>query len=320
MYEQFYRLSERPFSLTPDPRYVVNFDRYRVALGELTNGIGRKEGLMVLTGLPGTGKTSLSRDLLGKLDSETHRAALISNPFLSGLEMLQALLAEFGVAYPTSASRNELLSRLNKFFLEQLAEGRTCVAIFDEAQHLSSEFLEQIRVLSNLETADEKLIQIVLVGRPELNRRLKMPATAQLSQSVSVRSTLSFLNLEETNGYIHHRLSVAGARDSLEFTERAIAAIYKAAQGIPRRINAICDQALLAGFVAQTQKIGPSEVKQAVAALRGDEFDVTPERRERRMKLFFVAGLVFFLLSLIAISLLALHGAALIVVPGLPLM
>jgi len=318
MYEQFYGLTERPFSLTPNPRYVFYSDRYRTALDELTYGIDRKEGFMLLTGLPGTGKTTLSRDLLEKLDPDKHRSALIFNPFLSGPEMLQALLTEFGVEYQENAPRNELLSKLNKFFLDQLAAGRTCVAIFDEAQHLSSEFLEQIRVLSNLETADEKLIQIVLVGQPELSQRLKMPGMAQLSQRVSVRSALTFLNLEETKRYIYHRLNVAGARGSLEFTEPAVTAIYKAAHGIPRRINAICDQALLAGFVAQTQKIGVPEVKQAVASLRGDEADPTPERRQRRIKIMFVTGLVLFLLALIAVSLLALHGAGLIVVPGLP--
>lgn len=311
MYEQFYGLTERPFSLTPNPRYVFYSDRYRTALDELTYGIDRKEGFMLLSGLPGTGKTTLSRDLLEKLPPDKHRSALIFNPFLSGPEMLQALLTEFGVAYSKNAPRNELLSKLNKFFLEQLAAGRTCVAIFDEAQHLSSEFLEQVRVLSNLETEEEKLIQIVLVGQPELIERLKMPGMAQLSQRVSVRSALSFLDLEETKRYIYHRLNVAGARGSLEFTAPAIAKIYKASRGIPRRINAICDQSLLAGFVNQTQKIGVPEVNQAVASLRGDEAGPSPERRQRTVRLMVIAGAV-------VLSLLALHATGLIVIAGLP--
>lgn len=318
MYEQYYGLEERPFSLTPNPRYVFYSDRYRRALDEVTYGINRKEGFMVLSGLPGTGKTTLSRDLLEKLDAEKHCSALIFNPFLNGAEMLKSLLTEFGVEYPENAPRNELLSRLNTFFLAQLAAGRTCVAIFDEAQHLSSEFLEQVRVLSNLETAEEKLIQIVLVGQPELLQRLKMPGMAQLSQRVSVRSALTHMDHEETRRYIYHRLNVAGARGSLEFTKPAIELIYKSSEGIPRRINAICDQSLLAGFVGQTQKIGVPEVKQAVSSLRGDEADPTPHLRKRRMKLAFTAGLVVVLAVLVASTLLALHAAGLIVIPGLP--
>lgn len=318
MYEQFYGLQERPFSLTPNPRYVFYSDRYRRALDEVTYGIDRKEGFMVLSGLPGTGKTTLSRDLLGKLDPDKHCSALIFNPFLNGAEMLKSLLTEFGVEYSENAPRNELLGRLNSFFLSQLSAGRTCVAIFDEAQHLSSEFLEQIRVLSNLETAEEKLIQIVLVGQPELIQRLKMPGMAQLSQRVSVRSALTHMNLEETRRYIYHRLNVAGARGSLEFTKPAIDLIYKSSQGIPRRINAICDQSLLAGYVGQTQKIGVPEVKQAVASLRGDEADPTPQRRQRRMKVALSLGLLMILAALVVSSLVAMHAAGLIVVPGLP--
>ena len=311
MYEQFYGLTERPFSLTPNPRYVFYSDRYRTALDELTYGIDRKEGFMLLTGLPGTGKTTLSRDLLEKLNPEKHRSALIFNPFLSGPEMLQALLTEYGVPYSKNAPRNELLAKLNKFFLDQLAAGRTCVAIFDEAQHLSPEFLEQVRVLSNLETGEEKLIQIVLVGQPELSDRLNMPGMAQLSQRVSVRSALSFLDLEETKRYIYHRLNVAGARGSLEFTTPAIGKIFKASRGIPRRINAICDQALLAGFVNQTQKIGAAEVGQSIASLRGDEAGASPEQRKRKIRIMLIAGAA-------VVSLIALHMTGLIVIAGLP--
>ena len=310
MYEEFYGLTERPFSLTPNPRYVFYSDRYKTALDELTYGIDRKEGFMLLSGLPGTGKTTLSRDLLEKLNPEKHRSALIFNPFLSGPEMLQALLTEFGVTYSKNAPRNELLSKLNKFFLEQLAAGRTCVAIFDEAQHLSPEFLEQVRVLSNLETDEEKLIQIVLVGQPELIQRLSMPGMAQLSQRVSVRSALSCMNLEETKRYIYHRLNVAGARGSLEFTTPAVAKIYKASRGIPRRINAICDQALLAGFVNQTQKIGVPEVTQGIASLGGDEAGPPAGRRiTMRYVVIAVAAIL---------SLLVLHSTGLVVIAGLP--
>lgn len=273
MYEDFYSLSERPFSLTPNPRYVFYSSRYRAAADELHYGIERKEGFMLLTGWPGTGKTTLCRDLLDKLEPEKYRSALVFNPFLNGVEMLQALLTEFRVPFPLGASRNDLLNSLNNFLLGQLAASRTCVAVFDEAQHMSTEFLEQIRVLSNLETTDEKLIQIVLVGQPELLFRIKMPGMAQLDQRVSVRSSLSHLNQEETKRYIYHRLDVAGARGRVEFTDRAVARIYRASQGIPRRINAICDQTLLAGYVDRTRNLGLHQVKQAIASLRGDEAD-----------------------------------------------
>jgi general secretion pathway protein A len=273
MYEDFYSLSERPFSLTPNPRYVFYSARYREASDELFYGIERKEGFMLLTGWPGTGKTTLCRDLLEKLEPNKYRSALVFNPFLNGVEMLQALLTEFGVSFPLGASRNDLLNALNGFLLEQLAKGRTCVAVFDEAQHMSTEFLEQIRVLSNLETSDEKLIQIVLVGQPELLFRIKMPGMAQLDQRVSVRSSLTHLNLEETKRYVYHRLDVAGARGRVDFTDRAIARIYRASQGIPRRINAISDQTLLAGYVDRTRILGAHQVKQAIASLRGDEAD-----------------------------------------------
>src|SRR5438128_12427341 len=152
MYEEFYGLSEKPFALTPNPKFVFQSEQYRAAEEALTYGIAQKEGFMLVTGAPGTGKTTLCRDLLEKLDPQKHRIALLFNPFLNGVEMLQALLSEFGVTDVTTSSRKELLDRLNQYLLEQLTAGHTCVAIFDEAQHLSTEFLEQIRVLSNLET------------------------------------------------------------------------------------------------------------------------------------------------------------------------
>lgn len=308
MYESFYGLTERPFSLTPNPRYIFYTDKYREAVDELLYGIARKEGFMLLTGEPGMGKTTLCRDILDKLDREKFRSALIFNPFLNGMEMLQALLTEFGVGYPEGASRNDLLNRLNRFLLDQLAAGRVCVAIFDEAQHLSTEFLEQVRVLSNLETAEEKLIQIILVGQPELQFRIKMPGMAQLNQRVSVRCTLSYLTQDETKRYIYHRLNIAGAQGRIEFADSAIKTIYKTSQGIPRRINAICDQTLLAGFVAQTFKISNTEVKKAIASLRGDEADpkMSPKHAMRR---WIVVTAVVAAVVALGIGALALHSA-----------
>ncbi len=226
---------------------------------------------MLLTGPVGTGKTTLCRDLLEQLDAERYRTALIFNPFLDAVEMLQALLHEYGCSYPADASKKELLDRLNRYFLARLVDGLTSVAIFDEAQHLTPEFLEQIRVLSNLETEDEKLLQIVLVGQPELRDRIQQPSLAQLDQRVSVRTTLANLGRQETERYIYHRINVAGAQGRVTFTRGALAAIHEATDGVPRLINLACDRTLLAGYVAQSNRLGRAEVDQGLASLRGEE-------------------------------------------------
>lgn len=284
MYESFYGLREKPFSLTPNPRYVFYSQRYRAALDHLLYGLQEREGFMLLTGMVGTGKTTLCRELLENLEPKRTRTALIFNPFLNGTEMLQALLTEFGCTYPPGASRKELLDRLNRFFLTQLVEGNTCVVIFDEAQHLTTEFLEQIRVLSNLETEREKLLQIVLVGQPELRERIQQPSLAQLDQRVSLRCALRDLDREETERYIYHRLNVAGSQGRIQFTARAMRRIHQESQGVPRLINLICDRTLLAGFVAQTMTLGPRQVAQGLASLRGETVESrrAPRLTERR--------------------------------------
>lgn len=292
MYEGFFQLNERPFALTPNPKFLFYSPRYRQAEDELTYAIDRKDGFMVLTGWPGTGKTTLCRDLIDKLDARTHRSALLFNPFLTGAEMLQALLTEFDAPAPANASRTELLGALNRFLLDQLAAGRTCVAVFDEAQHMSTEFLEQIRVLSNVETAEEKLIQILLVGQPELLDKINMRGMAQLSQRVSVRCNLTHLDFEDTRQYIYHRLEVAGARGRVVFSRRALKRVHSASRGIPRSINAICDQTLLAGYVERTYKLDIKHVNRAIASLRGDASDYThADGRRRRWVLAGAAAL-----------------------------
>ncbi len=304
MYEEFYGLREKPFALTPNSRYVFYSKRYSEAEEQLLYGISQKEGFMLLTGKPGTGKTTLCRDLLEKLDAKKHNSALMFNPFLNGVEMLQALLTEFDVNFPPRASRKALLDKLNRFLLSQLSEGKSCVAIFDEAQHLSSEFLEQIRVLSNLETDQEKLIQIILVGQPELLAKIRTPSMAQLDQRVSVRCTMADLNAEETERYIYHRLNVAGAQGRVEFTGRALKKIHEGSRGVPRMINLICDRALLAGFVAQSRKIDPSHVEQALAALEGEDVDsgdAAPVRLSARARTWLLAAGVVVLVVVAAL-------------------
>ena len=271
MYEEFFGLSEKPFALTPNPKFVFQSEHYRAAEEALLYGVAQKEGFMLVTGAPGTGKTTLCRDLLEKLSPDKYRVALIFNPFLNGVEMLQALLSEFGLGDTPTTSRKELLDRLNTYLLQQLANGRTCIAIFDEAQHLATEFLEQIRVLSNLETHREKLIQIVLVGQPELLTLIRTPQMSQLDQRVSVRCTLTHLSLDETGRYIDHRLNVAGAQGRVKFQTPGVRALHHATGGVPRLVNLTCDRALLAAYTDQTRSIGDKHVRQALASLRGEE-------------------------------------------------
>ena len=273
MYEEFYGLREKPFSITPNPEYVFYTDRYRATLEQLVYGLEHKEGFMLLIGMVGTGKTTLCRTLFEQLDAEQFRTALVFNPFLNADELLQTVLTEFGCAYPPKASRKDLLDRLNKFLLEQLVAGRTCVVVFDEAQHLSGELLEQIRVLSNLETEREKLLQIILAGQPELKEHIQQRSLAQLDQRVSLRCTLTPLDEQQTERYIYHRLNVAGSQGRISFNGRALRRIHRETRGIPRLINLVCDRTLLAGYVDQTTQIGLKHVVRALSALRGDEED-----------------------------------------------
>lgn len=258
---------------------------------------------MLLTGMVGTGKTTLCRDLLEHLEEGRYRTALIFNPFLDAREMLQALLNEFGCSYPPAASKKDLLDRLNTFLLAQLVHGYTCVAIFDEAQHLSSEFLEQIRVLSNLETEHEKLLQIILVGQPELRDRIQQPSLAQLDQRVSVRCTLSNLTEEETERYVYHRINVAGARGGITFSRGAIRTVHREAAGVPRLINLACDRALLAAYVDRSSEVERGHVLKGLEALRGnDAVSGAAASGSRRAKVAAVAVAVLLALASLGVA------------------
>jgi len=311
MYERFFGLNDKPFALTPNPKYVFYSQQYREAEGQLLYGIHNREGFMLVTGQPGTGKTTLCRDLIEKFDKKAFHSALIFNPFLNAHEMLAALLGEFGVSAQPNASRKELLDQLNNFLLAQLVLGKSCVAIFDEAQHLSTEFLEQIRVLSNLETAQEKLVQIILVGQPELLDKIRTPGMAQLDQRVSIRCRLTDLSAQETDRYIHHRMNVAGARGQVRFHPKAIAEIHRASSGVPRLINLVSDRSLLAAYTEHSRDVTAAHARKAVQALRGEEpeIDRTPRSattaplRRPNWRLGLLAALTVLLVAIVAMSL-----------------
>ncbi len=269
MYTQFYGFTEAPFSITPDPRYMFFSDRHREAFNHLLFGLQHRKGFIQLTGEVGSGKTTLCRALLSQL-GEQYQTALILNPMLSDSQLLRALLREFGVE---KISRNDHLDNyeaLNKFLLEKAHAGKECVLIIDEAQDLPGALLEQIRLLSNLETDNRKLIQIILLGQPELRDKLNDPALRQLRQRITIRYHLGPLAQADVRRYIEHRMTVAGGRGTPFFEDGAIARIYRYSGGVPRMINALADKALLAGFVYRTDRITKRMAEIAEKELEGD--------------------------------------------------
>jgi general secretion pathway protein A len=266
MYTQFYGLREKPFTLSPDPKYLFLSDSHREALAHLLYGIEQGEGFIAVTGEVGTGKTTLCRTLLDRLDPSTE-VAFVFNPPLSGMELLQAIHHELGLL-GGEATRQELTEELNQFLLEKKAQGRRVLLIVDEAQNLERDALEQVRLLGNLETSTAKLIQIILLGQPELDAKLASPDLRQLRQRITVRWRLAPLNAAETREYVTHRLRVAGASREL-FTELATREVHRRSRGIPRVINLLCDRALLAGFAAQSQSIGLGLVSQVEKEIAG---------------------------------------------------
>jgi general secretion pathway protein A len=255
MYLKFYGFQEKPFNLTPDPRFVFLSKTHREAFAHLLYGISNRVGFIALTGEVGSGKTTVLRALLSQLDADHYRTALIFNPCLSPEVLIQTINREFGI--PTDPSnRSSFLDSLNVFLLQQNTEGRIVVLVIDEAQSLEASVLEQIRLISNLETDREKLIQIVLSGQPEFVQILKRNEIRQLSQRINVRYHLQAMDLPDTVHYINHRLGVAGGRGEVIFSRRAIKRIYRYSRGLPRLVNAACDRALLAGYTKDAAKIG----------------------------------------------------------------
>ncbi|MFV1951967.1 MAG: AAA family ATPase [Nitrospinota bacterium] len=278
MYRSFFGLIEKPFNVTPDPRFLFLSKSHEEALGHLIYGIKERKGFIEITGEVGTGKTILCRSLLDELDKDV-RTALILNPSLSEIELLKMINGDFGIG-DKGNTKKELIDNLNKFLLDQLSEGKNAVLIIDEAQNLEPQIMEQIRLLSNLETASEKLIQIILVGQPELRENLALPNLRQLNQRISVRYYIKALEMEEIGRYIYHRLAVAGSRGDIKFTSSAIESIYGYSQGIPRKVNILCDQAFLAAYVAETNEIDHFIIDKSIEEIEAKGGREREERHE----------------------------------------
>jgi len=255
MYAAYFGLKENPFSLSPEPRYLFLSEQHRDALNCLIYGIKEKKGFVLISGGFGTGKTTICRSLINSLDDSVE-TALIFNTAISDLELLETVLVEYGIAIISGPrTKKNYIDILNDFLLRKFAAGKTAVLLIDEAQNLSHSVLEQIRMLSNLETETEKLIQIILIGQPELNNTLMLPALRQLNERITVRYDLKPLSPPEVLEYIQHRLTVAQGPGSLKFTQGAFNLIYTLTEGIPRRINALCDRSLLIAYTKNVNKI-----------------------------------------------------------------
>jgi general secretion pathway protein A len=268
VYLDYYGLSEPPFDITPNPRFLFYSAKHREAYNHLLYGIRERKGFVQLTGEVGAGKTTLCRALLEALD-EHYATALILNPVMSAEELVKAIALEFGLPVH-GLDRLDTLSVINQFLLHQVEEGKESVLIIDEAQDLTEELLEQVRLLSNFETDDRKLLQIVLMGQPELRDRLNSPRLRQLRQRITVRFHLPPLTRQEVNQYVQHRLHVSGGNGTPYFTRPALWRVFRYTQGIPRLVNALCDKALLGGFVSQSERISYGVVNRAVRELEGN--------------------------------------------------
>jgi general secretion pathway protein A len=264
MYAAYFGLKENPFSLAPEPRYLFLSEQHRDALNCMIYGIKEKKGFVLISGDIGTGKTTICRSLINLLDDSVE-TALIFNTAISDLDLLETVIGEYGITIISgSRTKKNYIDILNDFLLRNFAAGKTAVLVIDEAQNLSHGVLEQIRMLSNLETETEKLLQIILIGQPELSNTLMLPALRQLNERITVRYDLKPLSSPEVCEYIQHRLMVAQGPGSLQFTKGAYNLIYTFTEGIPRRINALCDRALLIAYTKNVSKIDRKIVKLAV--------------------------------------------------------
>jgi general secretion pathway protein A len=279
MYCEFYGFKEKPFTVTPNPRFVFLSKNHKEAFAHLLYGIDNHAGFILLTGEIGTGKTTVLRTLLSQLDNTTVRSALILNPSLSAQELLASINREFGIAWE-GLNATELLDSLNRFLLAENRSGHTVALVIDESQNLEPQVLEQIRLISNLETETDKLIQIVLAGQPELADILQRPELRQFGQRITVRYHLSAMDFDDTTAYIEHRLEVAGGLRAAILTKGAMKKIFSYSRGIPRLINIVCDRALLIGYIDERREISASMAARAI---------VEVSERRRRPSIFRLA-------------------------------
>ena len=267
MYLEYYGLSEPPFDITPNPRFLFFSPKHREAFNHLLYGIRERKGFVQLTGEVGAGKTTICRAMLEQLGPQ-FETALILNPILDADQLMKAIAMEFGLNVK-GMDRLETVAEINAFLLRLAEQQRDAVLIIDESQDLTNDLLEQVRLLSNLETDDRKLLQIVLMGQPELRDRLNDFKLRQLRQRITVRYHLRPLTRAEVSQYVHHRLQVSGAKGAPYFTAAALWRIYRYTQGIPRLVNALCDKCLLAGFVQQSDSIDYRAAGLAIRELEG---------------------------------------------------
>jgi general secretion pathway protein A len=263
MYKKFFGLKENPFNVNPDPRYLFLTGHTQEALACLTYGIETRKGFILLTGEVGTGKTTLINKLLEWLHKERVFTAFVFNPRLSVSQFFDFMMADFGIPCE-SHQKGQMLLKLNQWLLERYQAGERAVLVVDEAQNLSPQMLEEIRLLTNLETSTEKLLQIVLAGQPELEQKLNQPQLRQLRQRITLRAKTRQLTLEETQGYIQERLRIAGAENPDIFSPEAVAAVHRYARGIPRVTNLLCEHSLVSAFVDQKNPV-PAEIVEEVA-------------------------------------------------------
>ena len=296
MYISYFGFNEKPFSLTPNPRYLFLSRHHREAFAHLLYGIDNRYGFIALTGEVGTGKTTVLRTLLEQLQDENHRTALVFNPCLSGVELLQTIASEFGIATESSQT-NEILADLNRFLLSENSAGRTVVLVIDEAQNLATDVLEQIRLISNLETVNDKLIQIILAGQPELEEVLQQPELRQLNQRIAIRYRLRSMDKIETESYILHRMEVAGNIHGAGFTKAAMQILYLNSNGIPRMINILADRCLLIAYGEDKR-----EITGAIATKASYELAELPENYVIPSRWLITGLLAFIILMALAIA------------------
>lgn len=262
MYKKFYNFSEKPFNTTPDSKFFFASAKHTEALNSLIYAINERKGFVVITGEIGAGKTTVSRTLLNKIDSDT-KIALITNTHITQKELIEQILDELEVDY-VPGGKQKLVKQLNKFLIDQLALDINVVLIIDEAQNLTPKVLEEVRMLSNLETEKEKLLQIVLMGQPQLKIKLAHVNLEQFKQRIAVNYHLEALTKKETHEYVNHRIKVVSPVDTIIFTPEAIDTLFSYSKGIPRIINLVCDSALLSGYLYELKTITPEIIHEVV--------------------------------------------------------